>query len=57
MQTIKTAVLAMSLVALAGCASWDRSPICHRTHGWTAWSDVRCTVADTSNDEAARLAA
>jgi chemotaxis protein MotB len=57
MQTIKTAVLATSLVALAGCASWDKSPICHKTHGWTAWSDVRCTVHDASNDEASRFSA
>lgn len=57
MQAVKTAVLATSLVAFAGCASWDKSPICHKTHGWNAWSDVRCTVADASNDEAGRLAA
>ena len=65
MQTFKTAVLATSLVALAGCASWDKSPICNPSHQWTAWSDVRCNadnapkdMTDTaSKDAAARLAA
>jgi len=65
MQAFKTAVLATSLAALAGCASWDKSPICNPSHGWLAWSDVRCNVdnapkdmADTvSKEAAARLAA
>ena len=60
MQTHKVAVLATSLLALAGCASWDKSPICNPSHGWLAWSDVRCNADNASNstdDNAARLAA
>ena len=65
MQAFKTTILATSLVALAGCASWDKSPICNPSHQWTAWSDVRCNadnapkdMTDTaSKDAAARLAA
>ena len=62
MQAFKTTILATSLVALAGCASWDKSPICNPSHQWTAWSDVRCnppkdTVDDASKQAAARLAA
>jgi chemotaxis protein MotB len=65
MQAFKTAVLATSLVALTGCASWDKSPICNPSHGWLAWSDVRCNVdsaekgmADNASKNAtARLAA
>jgi chemotaxis protein MotB len=58
MQAFKTAIVATSLVALAGCASWDKSPICYDRHGWQAWPDVRC-VADNApkEDAAARLAA
>ena len=60
MQTYKTAILATSIVALAGCASWDKSPICTDRHGWLAWSDVRCNADNapkTAEDNAARLAA
>ena len=62
MQTFKTAILATSVVVLAGCASWDKSPICTDKHGWLAWADVRCNVlkdmADDASEEAtARLAA
>lgn len=49
MQTVRTIVLISSLAALAGCGSLEKdvknadlSPICEKTHGWTAWSDVRC---------------
>ncbi len=60
MQTYKTAILATSIVALAGCASWDKSPICTDRHGWLAWSDVRCNADNApkaTDDNAARLAA
>jgi len=60
MQTYKTAILAVSMVALAGCAGWDKSPICTNSQGWTAWSDVRCNsdkAPMASDDNAARLAA
>ena len=65
MQAFKTTILATGLVALAGCASWDKSPICNPSHQWTAWSDVRCNADNASkdmtdnaaNDAAARLAA
>ena len=60
MQTYKTAILATSIVALAGCASWDKSPICTDKHGWLAWSDVRCNADNppkATDDNAARLAA
>ena len=63
MQAFKTTVLATSLVALTGCASWDKSPICIPSHGWLAWSDVRCNadnaqkVGDDASKNAARLAA
>ena len=60
MQAYKTAILATSMIALAGCAGWDKSPICTDKHGWLAWSDVRCNADNapkTSEDNAARLAA
>ncbi len=60
MQTYTTAILATSIVALAGCASWDKSPICTDRHGWLAWSDVRCNADNApkaADDNAARLAA
>ena len=60
MQTYKTAILATSIVALAGCASWDKSPICNPSHQWQAWSDVRCNADNApkaTDDNAARLAA
>ena len=59
MQAYKTAILATSMVALAGCANWDKSPICTDKHGWLAWSDVRCNADNTpkAEDNAARLAA
>ncbi|RPH80172.1 MAG: hypothetical protein EHM80_05955, partial [Nitrospiraceae bacterium] len=59
-QTYKTVVLATSMVALAGCANWDKSPICTDKHGWLAWSDVRCNADNApkaTDDNAARLAA
>jgi chemotaxis protein MotB len=60
MHTFKTAILATSIVALAGCASWDKSPICNPSHGWLAWSDVRCNADNApmaTDNNAARLAA
>jgi chemotaxis protein MotB len=49
MKTVRTIVLVSSLAALAGCGSLEKdvknadlSPICEKTHGWTAWSDTRC---------------
>ena len=44
MQAFKTAILVGSLVALAGCASWDNGPICSNTHGWQPWADDRCNA-------------
>ena len=60
MQAFKTAILATSLATLAGCANWDKSPICTDKHGWLAWSDVRCNADNApkaADDNAARLAA
>lgn len=62
MQVFKITILATSVLALAGCASWDKSPICEKSHQWTAWSDVRCNAPkeladDGSKEAAARLAA
>jgi hypothetical protein len=60
MQTYKTAILATGIVALAGCASWDKSPICTDKHGWLAWSDARCnadTASKATDDNAVPLAA
>lgn len=57
MQIFKTAILATSVVALAGCASWDKSPICEKSHGWEAWSDTRCNPPEAPKDIAAELAA
>ena len=61
MQAFKTAILATSLVALAGCSTnWDKSPICNPSHQWLAWSDVRCnpsTAPTDMTDNAARDAA
>ena len=49
MQALKTIILVASLAALAGCGSLEKdvknadlSPVCEKTHGWTAWNDVRC---------------
>jgi chemotaxis protein MotB len=49
MQAVKTIILVASLAALAGCGSLEKdvknadlSPICEKTHGWTAWNDARC---------------
>jgi len=49
MQAFKTIILVASLAALTACASSDKalekadmSPICEKTHGWTAWNDTRC---------------
>jgi chemotaxis protein MotB len=44
MQAFKTAILVGGLAALAGCASWDNSPICSNTQGWQPWPDSRCNV-------------
>jgi chemotaxis protein MotB len=65
MQAFKTAILVASLASLAGCASGDKSsvesldmsPICPKTHGWQAWSDVRCNPPEAPRDLAAELAA
>ncbi len=57
MQAFKTTILATSLVALAGCASWDKSPICNPSHTWEAWSDVRCNPPEAPKDTGADLAA
>ncbi|THJ10164.1 MAG: hypothetical protein CAF43_010500 [Nitrospira sp. CG24C] len=65
MQAFKAAILATSLVALAGCANWDKSPICNPSHQWLAWSDVRCNPStapadmtdNAARDAAARIAA
>ncbi len=64
MQPFKTSVLVLSLVALAGCGSLEKdvknadlSPICTKTHGWTAWSDVRCNPPEAPKDTGADLAA
>ena len=61
MQAFKTVILATSLAALAGCASWDKSPICNPTHQWVAWSDVRCNPPEApkvvGSDMAAELTA
>jgi chemotaxis protein MotB len=35
----------------------DLSPICPKTHGWQAWSDVRCNPPEPPRDLAAELAA
>ncbi|NOT21959.1 MAG: OmpA family protein [Nitrospiraceae bacterium] len=52
MQVFKTTVVVAGLAALAGCASWDKSPICDKTHQWTAWNDVRCAEpAAMASDE------
>jgi chemotaxis protein MotB len=61
MQAFKTTILATSVLALAGCASWDKSPICNPSHQWVSWSDVRCnppkdTTDHAANEAAARLA-
>ena len=53
MKAFKTAIVATSLVALAGCASWDKSPICPKTHEWQAWSDVRCHADNAPKNMAA----
>ena len=53
MQAFKTTILVASLAVLTGCASWDKSPICPPTHGWQAWSDVRCNADNAPNDMAA----
>jgi len=49
MKTVRTIVLVSSLAALTGCGSLEKdvknadlSPICEKTHGWTAWGDTRC---------------
>jgi chemotaxis protein MotB len=57
MQTFKIAILVTSLAALAGCANWDKSPICTNNQGWTAWSDVRCNADNAPKDVAAGLQA
>ena len=64
MQAFKTAILVVSLAALVGCGSMEKSvkdadlsPICSKTHGWTAWSDTRCTPHEPPRDMVAELAA
>jgi chemotaxis protein MotB len=65
MQAFKTVILVASLAALAGCGSVEKdvkdadlSPICTKTHGWTAWSDVRCNPPpEAPRDMIAELAA
>ena len=57
MQAFKTTILATSVLALAGCASWDKSPICNPSHQWVAWSDVRCNPPKDTTDHAAIEAA
>jgi len=57
MQAFKTIILATSVAALAGCAIWDKSPICEKNHGWVAWSDTRCNPPETPRDIASELAA
>ena len=65
MNVFKATILVAGLATLAGCASWDKSPICNPSHQWVAWNDVRCNAdnapksvaADASSDMAARLAA
>lgn len=57
MQAFKTVILATGLAALAGCASWDKSPICNPTHQWVAWSDVRCNPPEASKETGPDLAA
>ncbi len=51
MQALKTTILIAGLAALTACASQkedfasqksDLSPVCEKTHGWTAWNDTRC---------------
>jgi chemotaxis protein MotB len=57
MQAFKTTILVASLAALAGCANWDKSPICTNNQGWTAWSDVRCNPPEAPKDMAVGLQA
>ncbi len=57
MQVFKTTILATSVLALAGCASWDKSPICNPSHEWVAWDDVRCNPPKDTTDHAAMEAA
>jgi chemotaxis protein MotB len=69
MQVFKALILVASLAALAGCGNLEKnvknadlSPICPKTHGWQAWSDVRCNPPpeapkEMTADLAAELAA
>ncbi|NWF72549.1 MAG: OmpA family protein [Nitrospirae bacterium] len=65
MQAFKITIMVASLAALAGCGSLEKdvknadlSPICEKTHGWTAWSDVRCNPPPAApRDLAGELAA
>jgi hypothetical protein len=57
MKAFNTAILLTGVATLAGCASWDKSPICHKTHGWNDWSDVRCHPPEASNETGPDLAA
>jgi chemotaxis protein MotB len=59
MRTYKSVLLMAGLAVLAGCAGWDKSPICNASHTWEAWSDVRCQPVNApkaTDDSAARLA-
>ncbi len=55
MQAFKTAILVTSLVALAGCASWDKSPICRDSHGFQPWPDTRCDPPPKASKDSADL--
>lgn len=57
MQIFKTTILLASLAALAGCASWDNSPICPNTHGWASFPDPRCNANTASKEMAPDMAA
>src|SRR5262249_37445755 len=66
MPTLKTTILVASVAALTACASQkadfasqqsDMSPICEKTHGWTAWNDVRCNVDAAPKSQADPLTA
>jgi chemotaxis protein MotB len=57
MKAFKTTILVTGLAALAGCANWDKSPICDPSHQWTAWSDVRCNVSSAPKDVGADVSA
>ena len=58
MQAFKTAILATSLVALADCAIWDKSPVCRDNwYGYRPGRGIDCDADNASKEKAARLAA